>query len=66
MSRTTLRRAGEAHAPRVQAAPRTERESRERPLWQVVVVLYAGLVLLAAGMMALAFVIAWLVTGVPY
>lgn len=42
------------------------RRSEERPIWQVVSVLYSVLVLLIAAFMALAFLIAYVVTGSAY
>lgn len=45
--------------------PRRARRE-ERPIWQVVGVLYGVLVLLIAAFMALAFVIAYVVTGSAY
>lgn len=41
-------------------------ESRERPLWQPVVVLLASIALIVAFVITLAFVVARLVTGAAY
>jgi hypothetical protein len=41
-------------------------EPKERPLWQTITLLYAGIVVLAAVMMTLAFVLAKLITGAAY
>ncbi len=41
-------------------------ESRERPLWQLVVVLLASIALIVAFVITLAFVVARLVTGAAY
>jgi hypothetical protein len=50
-----------ARAPR---APKTPME--ERPLWQTIALLYAAVALVVCAVLALAFVIPWLVTGSPY
>jgi len=43
-----------------------EKADRERPFWQVVLLLYAGIFLLAVLMTAVCFASAWLATGRPY
>ncbi len=51
--------------PRSAAVPR-EQERAERPLWQVIVVLYASLAFTVVFVIALAFAIARLVSGAAY
>jgi hypothetical protein len=50
-----------AHPARRAHAPR-----EERPFWEVVLLLYGGIFLLAVLMTAVCFTAAWLVTGRPY
>ena len=38
----------------------------ERPLWQQVAILYSALTLIVVGMIAVAFIVAWIATGNPY
>ena len=38
----------------------------DRPLWQLVTILYGALALIVAGGVGLVFLIAWLATGSPY
>jgi hypothetical protein len=59
--------------PRPRRHPRERRQPQgqplgrpARPLWQVVLVLYASLALIAAFVITLAFVVARLVTGAAY
>ncbi len=42
------------------------RERPERPLWQMVALLYGSLALIASLLIGLAFVVAWLLTGAAY
>jgi len=54
---------------RVRAAHRARRAhepDRERPFWEVVLLLYVGIFLLAVLMTAVCFTAAWLVAGQPY
>jgi len=45
------------------AAPQTAPAPKERPVRDELLILYGGILVIAAAMMTLAFVIAWLVTG---
>jgi hypothetical protein len=38
----------------------------ERPLWQLIVLLYSGVALVVVLVVALVFIFAWLVAGTPY
>jgi len=49
-----------------ESTPSVLAESRERPLWQLVVVLLASIALIVAFVITLAFVVARLVTGAAY
>jgi hypothetical protein len=51
-----IRAAFERHAPHL----------ADRPLWQLVTILYGALTLIVGGGVGLVFLVAWLVTGSPY
>jgi hypothetical protein len=53
--------------PRVQQAfPRQVPNMDERPLWQLVVTLYAAVALIVVVVVALVFVVSWIAAGHPY
>jgi hypothetical protein len=56
--RRTLTRARPAH--------RRHEPDEERPFWQVVLLLYGGIFLLAVVLTTVCFLSAWLTTGKPY
>jgi hypothetical protein len=52
---------------RPKAARRTSSEPQEeRPFWQVILLLYGGIFLLAVILTAVCFLSAWLAAGKPY
>jgi hypothetical protein len=53
-------------APVAPRASSLEELGEERPFWQVVLLLYGGIFLLAVVLTGVCFLSAWLVAGKPY
>ena len=63
---TVAERRHRVEAPTASRTEPAEERLEERPFWQVVLLLYGGIFLLAVVLTGVCFVSAWLAAGKPY